>query len=56
MEQNQFEVQMHGTARHFDVAADVGIKDSGGVRIVQQCFQIFLLQKETGGSAMIDRL
>ena len=40
------------TTRHFDIAANVGVKNSGGFRIVHECFQILLLEKETCGSAM----
>jgi hypothetical protein len=54
MEQNQLEVQVHSAARHFDVAANVGVKDSGSVRIVHQCFQILFLEKETCRSTVID--
>ena len=54
MEQNQLEMQVHGTAGHFDVAANVGVKDSGGIRVIYKGFQILLLEKETCRSAVID--
>ena len=56
IQQNQLEMHMRSAMGHFNMAANIGIKNSCDIKIVYQCFKIFLMEKKAGGSAVIDRL